>query len=301
MLQGLIIYSKKEDNLTEKDYSVLRLLEAAKSKNINLKIVSPNQFELIVTRSDTKSILIDDKPTLLPDFIIPRMGSGTTYYAFSVIRQLEHLGVYICNTANSIYSVKDKLQMHQIIAQSRLPTPKTMLAKFPIDISVVKREIGLPLVIKNVTGSYGTGIYLCESEEKFSDVMGLIYSNNSNANIILQEFIQTSYGRDLRVFVLGGKVIGCMQRLSKTSFKANFSTGGEVMPFALTPEIEWLSTETARLLNLDIAGIDLLFDQDGYKICEANSSPEFRGLEMVVGKHIAEDILDYISIKIGVH
>ena len=94
-------------------------------------------------------------------------------------------------------------------------------------------------------------------------------------------------------------MIGCMLRTSKTSFKANYSKGGNVVPFELTPEIEWLATETAKLLNLDIAGIDLLFDKEGYKVCEANSAPGFKGLEEVCGKHIAEDIMDYIQFKVG--
>jgi RimK family alpha-L-glutamate ligase len=181
-----------------------------------------------------------------------------------------------------------------------LATPKTMLAKFPVDISVVKREIGIPLIIKNVTGTQGKGVYLCESEEKFSDVMELIYTNNANANIIIQEFIETSYGRDLRVFVIGGKVVGCMQRIAKSGFKANFSKGADVQPYKLTSEAEWIATEASRLLNLDVAGVDLLFGEDGkYLICEANSSPQFHGLENVVGKKIADDILDYVLVRIG--
>ena len=277
MPRGLIIYNKKENEIT--DYSVLRLLESARSKNIDLSILTPEQFELVVTRSDRNSILVDDKTTLLPDFILPRMGSSTSFYALSVIRQLEHCGVYSCNSASAIQNVKDKLLMHQILAYSRLPTPKTMLAKFPVDISVVKREIGVPLIIKNVTGTQGRGVYLCESEEKFSDIMELIYANNENANIIIQEFIETSYGKDLRVFVIGGKVVGCMQRIAKSGFKANFSIGADVQPFELTPEAEWIATEAARLLNLDVAGVDLLFGEDGkYLICEANSSPQFHGL-----------------------
>ena len=277
MPRGLIIYNKKENEIT--DYSVLRLLESARSKNIDLSILTPEQFELVVTRSDRNSILVDDKTTLLPDFILPRMGSSTSFYALSVIRQLEHCGVYSCNSASAIQNVKDKLLMHQILAYSRLPTPKTMLAKFPVDISVVKREIGVPLIIKNVTGTQGRGVYLCESEEKFSDIMELIYANNENANIIIQEFIETSYGKDLRVFVIGGKVVGCMQRIAKSGFKANFSIGADAQPFELTPEAEWIATEAARLLNLDVAGVDLLFGEDGkYLICEANSSPQFHGL-----------------------
>ncbi|WP_119343508.1 ATP-grasp domain-containing protein [Facilibium subflavum] len=301
-MKGFIIYSRKENELTEKrDYSVSRLMAAAKAKGIDLDIITPNQLELVVTRSDKKSILIDNKPTSIPDFVIPRLGSDTTYYAFAVIRQLEHLGVYVCNGADSIAAVKDKLHMHQLLAYSNLPTPKTMLVKFPVDIKVVRREIGFPLVIKNVTGTQGSGIYLCESEEKFTDIMELVYSNNEKANIILQECVQTSLGRDLRAFVLGGRVIGCMKRSSDVSFKANFSRGGHVEAFEPTPEIEWLATETARLANLDIAGIDLLFDHDGYKICEANSAPGFHGMEKAIGKHIAEDILDYITLKTGIN
>ena len=260
--------------------------------------MAPNQFELIVSRDDKKSILVDEQATPSPDFIIPRLGSQSTYFSLAVIRQLERLGVYSCNSSSTVETVKDKLQMHQLLAQSNLPTPKTMLVKFPMDINIVKNEIGFPAVIKNVTGSEGAGIYLCESEDKFTDLMELVYSNNEKANIIIQEFLQKSHGKDLHVFVLGGKVIGCMKRSSKNSFKANFSRGAKVEPFKLTSEIEWLATETARLVGLDIAGIDLLFDKKGYKICEANSSPGFKGLEMVVGNNVAEQILDYTSLKV---
>ncbi len=298
---GWILYSKKQDELTESDNGVNRLLEAAASKNIELKVYRPEQFELAVTRDDRKSILIDNVPTPLPDFIIPRLGAYTTYFALAVIRQLEYLGVYSCNSSQSIEIVKDKLRMHQILAQSNFPTPKTMLVKFPVDINIVKTEIGFPMIIKNITGSEGAGIYLCESENRFLDLMELIYSNNSQANIILQEFIQTSHGKDLRVFVLGGRVIGCMKRFSTTSFKANFSRGGSVESFELTPEIEWLAVETARLVDLDISGIDLLFTDDGFQVCEANSSPGFKGLELVVGNNIAEQILDYITVKLTGH
>jgi len=298
-MKGWIIYSKSCSELTENDHGVQRLRHAAKNKGIDLDVFKPEQFELVVTRDDKKSILIDGCPTALPDFLIPRLGSSTSYFALAVIRQLERLGVYSCNSSQTIEIVKDKLQMHQLLAHSNLPSPKTMLVKFPIDTNVVKQEIGFPLLIKNISGTEGAGIFLCKTENNFVDLMELIYSHNEKANIILQEFITTSSGRDLRVFVLGGRVIGCMKRFSESSFKANYSRGGQVEPFNLTPEIEWLATETARLVNLDIAGIDLLFAEEGYKVCEANSSPGFKGLEIVVGQCVAEQILDYISFKVG--
>jgi len=296
---GWILYFKDHDHVGGKDYGVSRLLEAAQAKGIELKVYRPDQFELVVSRGDCKSILVDGKMTPVPDFLIPRLGSSTTYFALAIIRQLERLGVYVCNSSVTIETVKDKLHMHQLLAHSNLPTPKTMLLKFPVDIEVVKREIGFPVVVKNITGTEGNGIYLCQSEDKFTDLMELIYSNSPAANIILQEFIASSSGRDLRVFVVGGKIIGCMQRISTTGFKANYSRGGTVEAYDLTPDAQWLATETARLANLDIAGIDLLFAENGYKVCEANSSPGFKGLEQVMGRNIAEQIMDYVSVKVG--
>ena len=298
-MRGWILYSRKLDELQGSDYGVNRLREAAKQKGIELSVHKPEEFDLIVTRDDRKSILLNGKDTELPDFIVPRLGSNTTYFTLAIIRQMQRLGVYAFNSADTIEKVKDKLHMHQILAENNLPTPKTMLARFPVDVATVRREMSFPLVVKNITGTEGKGIYLIETEEKFIDLMELIYSNNRHPNIILQEFISSSYGKDLRVFVVGGRVIGCMQRYSEKSFKANFSRGGKVAPYELSSEAAWLATETARLVNLDIAGIDLLFDGDEFKICEANSAPGFKGLEQVMGNVVAEQILDYIYLKVG--
>lgn len=298
-MKGFILCKTKESDLKpKKNYSVLRLVEAAEKAGHTLKVLTPEQFELVVTRSDRKSILIDGISQPLPDFIIPRMGSETTYFGLAVIRQLEHLGVYSCNTSSSIEAVKDKLHVHQILAQSNLPTPKTMMLKFPADIEAVKREIGFPIVVKNIVGARGNGIYLSDSEDRFLDLMHLIYSHNQQANIILQEFVAPSSGKDLRVFILGGEVVACMMRKSKSGFKANYSLGGTVEPYDLPEEAKWLAKETARLMKLEIAGIDLLFDNGGFKICEANSSPGFEGLEQVAGRHVAEDIINYITTKL---
>jgi len=293
-MKGIILYTKAEAELSSQDYSVLRLLEAGKKIGLDIRVIRPEQFELVVTRSDRKSILIDGSIEALPDFVLPRMGSETTYFGLAVIRQMERLGVYCCNSSPSIERVKDKLHMHQVLAQSNLPTPKTMMLKFPVDLEIVKQEIGFPVVIKNIISTRGEGIYLSDSEDRFLDLMELIYSYNQQANIILQEYIAPSFGRDLRVFIIGGKVVGCMQRKSKSGFKANYSLGGSVEPYPLSQEIEWLATETARLMELDIAGIDLLFDEGALKICEANSAPDFQGLEEVVGKRIGEGILEYV-------
>ena len=298
-MQGWILYFKGQDEITERDYGVWRLIQAAVAQGIKLTIYAPEQFDLIVDVDGSRVIWVDGEPVQLPDFVIPRLGSGSSYLALSVIRQLELLGVYVCNSSQAIATVKDKLHMHQLLVQQGLPTPKTMLLRFPIDRETVSHEIGFPMVVKNITGTEGNGVYLCHDQEQFTDLMELIHANNSDPRIILQKFIQTSYGQDLRVFVVGGRVVGQMRRFSTTSFKANFSRGGQVAFVNLTPQMEQLALATAKSANLEIAGIDLLFDQNGlYQICEANSSPGFRGMERVMGKIIAELIIDYVKIQV---
>jgi gamma-F420-2:alpha-L-glutamate ligase len=145
----------------------------------------------------------------------------------------------------------------------------------------------------------GKGIYLSENHSNFRDLMELIHVSNPKANIILQEFIKSSVGRDLRVLVIGGRAVACMERIApKGSFKSNYSRGGEVRKFKMTPEIEKLATETARIFGLEIAGIDLLFDGDHFKVCEANSSPGFEGIEKCCNIEVAGMIYDFIREKV---
>lgn len=299
-MQGWIIYKETGANLVPESFEIDCFSDVAKQKGIDLKIFMPEQFDLIVTREDRKSILVNGKPVPLPDFVLPRMGAATTYFALSILRHLEKLGVPCTNSSASIETVKDKLYTQQILAEMNLPVPKTMLMKFPVNIDLVESQLGFPVVLKTISGSQGKGVFLAEKKDHLIDLVQLIEVTNPKFNLILQEFIQPSFGRDLRVFVVGGRVIGCMERTSAdTGFKANFSAGGTVKAYPVTPEIEWLATEAARILGLDIAGVDLLFDDDHFKICEVNSSPGFKGLQSCCDVNVAEEIYHYLKIRYG--
>lgn len=299
-MKGWIIYKDCEENLKPESFEVQRFVEVATEQGIDLKVLRPEQFDLIVTREDKKSIFVDGVPDALPDFVLPRMGAGTSYFALSILRHLEKLGVPCINSSVSVETVKDKLFTHQILAERNMPVPKTMLMKFPVDTALIEQQIGFPVVIKAISGSQGKGVFLAEKKAHLIDLMQLIELTNPKFNLILQEFVQTSHGRDLRVFVIGGRVVGCMERQSSdTGFKANYSAGGTVKPHDVTPEIEWLATEAARILGLDIAGVDLLFDEDHFKICEVNSSPGFQGLSSCCNVNIPQEVYHYIRIRYG--
>ena len=299
-MKGWILYRQNNEFLKKSSHAVGRLLESAKNCGVELEIVEPGRLELTVTREDRRSILLDGKPVSLPDFIIPRMGAFTSYFDLAVIRHLERLGVRSFNSSSSIETVKDKLFSQQILAQHNLPFPKTMLVKFPVNVDLVEKRLGFPVVVKTLYGSQGSGVFLCETKKDFLNLVQIVEATKGSANIILQEFVKNSKGRDLRVFTVGGRVIGCVERVANEGeFKANFSQGGAAKHHPITPEIEWLAVETSRIFNLDIAGIDLLFDGDHFKVCEANSSPGFQTIELVKDIDVPKEIFHFIRLRLG--
>ena len=299
-MKAWILYNSAASPLKPESYEIDRFVEVARKSGVEVQVFQPEQFDLTVTREDKRSVLVDGKMVELPDVLIPRMGAGTTYFGLAVIRHLERLGCYALNSSQSIETVRDKLFTHQILAEQNLPVPKTMLVKFPVDVDLVDQQLGFPVIVKTLSGSQGSGVFLCEKASTFLDLMQLIEATNKTANIILQEFVSESRGIDLRVLTLGGRVVACMKRSAiDGGFKANFSTGGHVEQFDVTPEIEWLATQTTQYLGLDMAGIDLLFAGDHYKICEANSSPGFEGLESCCEIDVSSEVYHFIRVRMG--
>jgi len=285
---------------TVDEYENRRLVESFNENGIETKLVHPDKFDLIVNKKDLTDIWSDGVKNSLPGAVLVRTGSGSTYFSLAVMRQLESLGIAVINSSSSIDMVKDKLQTSQLLAKHGIPIPKTMLVRWPINAALVASEIGFPCVVKVITGSYGKGVHLCQSMSAFNALMEFIESLNAKKTMIIQEFIDAKVGSDLRVWVVGGKVIGAMQRTSANNdFRANISGGGKGQQYEINEEIEFLARETAKIMGLDIAGIDLLFDKEGFKVCEANSAPGFEGMEQYCNMDIAKAIIDYISFKIA--
>ena len=286
------------NRLTTEMYERERFIEEADKYGIDFNLVFADEIDLIVSRDDRKSIRYRNDIVPLPDVLLARTGSGTGYFNLSVLRQFERLNVLTLPNSQAIEQSKDKLYANQILAQHGLPIPKTLLTRFPCKADLVEKQVGFPCVLKVITGSHGAGVYLCEDAKQFEDLSELISSLDSKTSMIIQEYISHSEGRDLRVIVVGGRVVGAMQRTATDgSFKANISRGGEGHPYDVDDEMEMLSIQVAKVLDLDIAGVDLLFHPDGYKICEANSSPGFKGFEKALGINIPQKIFDYAKMR----
>ena len=295
-LTGWIIHKKE----LGENFEVSRLVEEFEKQGVDVRVVNPKDVDIFVDRDDRKSIIVDGKPRKLPDFVFPRTGSGTTYFIKAIIRHMERLGVTMINGSDAIDNVKDKLYSQQILGQSNLPVPKTMLVKHPINLELVEKNLSYPMIVKTLSGSYGSGVFLVEDRKQFRQLMKMAELTKPSYNIIIQECIEDSLGKDLRVLVVNGKVVGCMMRQSiDGDFRANITRGGEAIPYQVDEDIEWIGGECARLLNLDIAGVDLLFNEGTYTICEVNSAPGFEGMEKFTKVNVAEKIVNYVVKKIG--
>ena len=281
-------------------YENRRFCEEANKIGIDFSFVAVDDFDLIVASDTHYDTPYDGQPGNGVDCLIPRLGSGATYFALSALRHLEQGGIFTLNSSRSIEVGRDKLATIQCLAGNNIPIPKTMLAKFPFNVGIVDAEFAYPVIVKLVSGSRGRGIFLCENRGQMEDLGELIeISSGSTVNVIIQEFVSSSRGKDIRVIVVGGRAIGAMLRIAREGmYKANFSRGGSVQNYELNPAMEWLAVESSKTIGLDIAGVDLLFDGDNYKVCEVNCAPGFEGFEHATGINVPMEIYQYIQVRL---
>jgi RimK family alpha-L-glutamate ligase len=295
MHKKILILTKLDRNEYESD----KLLESFESKGIPAIMAHPDDFDIVVHHDLHKGLKYKGEDMEMPKLVLVRLGAGILPFQLAVVRHFEQAGVMCVNGSVSIETVKDKLRTSQILSRNGIAIPNTMMVRFPIQHGLVKNNIGFPCVIKVITGSYGEGVYLCEKQRDYNKLMEFIDNLGNKKTMIVQEYLGERPGEDLRVLVIGGKVIGAMKRTApEGDFRANISNGGTGESYLLNDEIEYIARETARALGLDIAGVDLLFDSRGFRVCEANSNPGFSGFEKYCNVNVADLITEYIRFKI---
>lgn len=302
-----ILYGDDIESNADLAHEVRRFKAEAERMGIDLTVYNPVDFDLIVSEHTRDSVLINGKPEQIPDVVYPYFNHNDhSYFSLAIVRQLERMGCLVYNTANTIETVRDKLHTHQVLHEKGITSPTTMLAKFPVDddmMATIERTLGFPVVVKTLKGALGVGVFLIESPKAFRDQMDLIGQTSPDIQLIFQEFVAASKGRDLRLFVVDGEVIASMERRAKEGdFKANYSGGGTVHEFKPDAQAVELAVATANALDIQIGGIDLLFLKGGgYTICEANTFPGFKGLEKASGVNVPEKIFQSMQRRLAVH
>ncbi len=281
-------------------YEMRRLLEVGKERGYDVRCFDPKQIKILCGGdAESVNIFVDGLGREKPDVVMARMGSATTYLCHAVLRHMMRNGVAVVNSSTSVENAADKLRCMQILADKNVPIPRTMFARCPVDSEMITQKIGYPVIVKTLKGTQGGGVFLAETADKLRDLSEiLVHQGVDDSPVLFQEFVASSSGRDIRAFVVGGKVLACMQRKATDgSFKSNITRGGVGEPVQITPEIEKIALDTAAALGLEVAGIDLLYADNGFRICEANSAPDFRGLEKFCNVSVPEAVYDYMLDK----
>ncbi len=271
-------------------YSTRRLIEAAEERGHKVMVVDVLRCYMnIVAHKPSIHYRGDELERF--DAVIPRIGASVTNYGLAVLRQFEMMGVVALNESVAIGRSRDKLRSLQLLSRAGIGMPLTGYANKPDDIKdMIKIVGGAPVVVKLLKGTQGIGVVLAETQKAAESViegfMGV------KADILVQEFIKEAGGSDIRCFVIDGKVVAAMKRQApKGEFRSNLHRGGTSSLIKITPEERSTAVRAARVLGLNVAGVDILRSNHGPVVMEVNSSPGLEGLEGATGKDVAGMII----------
>lgn len=280
-------------------YSNQRIMEAAKARGHEIVFLN---VDLVYMKLDaqTPEIRYRGGNNLTDiDAVIPRIKPSVTFYACALLRQFDALGVYCQNSAEAIANSRDKLYASQLFSRHDIHIPTTGFAKSPVDTKdLISMVNGAPLVIKLLESTQGMGVVMAETGSAAESVINAFKS--LQANILVQEFIKEANGQDIRCFVVNGKVVASMQRqAAKGEFRSNVHRGGKASQIRITAEERKLAVKAAKILNLEVAGVDIIRSNKGPLLLEVNSSPGLEAIENATGKDIANMMIDGLEKRIN--
>ncbi|WP_045857060.1 30S ribosomal protein S6--L-glutamate ligase [Teredinibacter purpureus] len=275
-------------------YSTRRLREAGIEHGHEVDIIDTLHCYMDITKSRPT---VRYKGEELPryDAVIPRIGASITFYGTSVVRQFEMMGTFCVNESVAISRSRDKLRSMQLLSRKGIGLPRTGFAHSPDNVKdLIKNVGGAPVVIKLLEGTQGIGVVLGETEKAAESVieafMGL------NANILVQEYIKEAGGADIRCLVVGDRVVAAMKRQAKEGeFRSNLHRGGTAEIVRLTKEERATAVNAAKVMGLNLCGVDLLRSNSGPVVMEVNSSPGLEGIEKATEKDVAGLIYTFIE------
>ncbi len=275
-------------------YSTRRLVEAATEREHQVRVIDPLRCYMSIATSNPE---IHYKGQRLEGFdaVIPRIGASITFYGTAVLRQFEMLGTYPLNESQGISRSRDKLRSMQLLSREGVGMPATGFAHSPDDTDDLLQLVGgAPVVIKLLEGTQGIGVVLAETRKASSSVIQAL--RGLKAHFLVQEFVEEAGGADIRCLIIGGRVVAAMKRQGREGeFRSNLHRGGSAALVRITPEERATAVKAAKVLGLNVCGVDILRSNSGPVVMEVNSSPGLEGIERASGKDIAGRIVEFIE------
>lgn len=276
-------------------YSNKRLMEAGRERGHTMRFINIQHCYMNIATDDPQiryrgGEILDDF-----DAVIPRIRPSVTFYGCAVLRQFEIAGAFCLNGAVGITRSRDKLRTLQMLAQKSIPMPSTSFAHSPIETTeLIEMVGGAPVVVKLLEGTQGVGVVLGETATAAESIINAFKS--LKANILVQEFVDEAEGKDIRCFVIDDKVVATMQRVApEGDFRANLHRGGSATEIKITEDERKIALKSAKIVGLNVAGVDIIRSASGPKVLEINSSPGLEGIESTTGLDIAGKMIESIE------
>lgn len=296
---GWLIYN---GGLRSSKYMELNTLyaQAAHKAGIHLELVANNEIYSLI--EDGKQIIkVPGASSMNPEFIL------FLDKDIRLAKQLEQMGFRLFNSREVIENCDDKVLTFEILAGHDINMPKTLFSPLvfngtgsgEVDLGftqIIEQEFNYPLVIKEAFGSFGAQVYLVHNREELMEKQRELHYTPH----LYQEFISSSKGRDVRIYVVGNQVVASMYRFSDADFRANVSNGASMEPYTPAPDFCEIAIKATKVLGADFTGVDLLFGPDGEPVlCEVNSNAHIKNIYDCTGIDVAEFIFKHILEKLA--
>jgi len=271
-------------------YSTRRLRETCLKSGHRAIVLDTLRFGLLVD-AELPRLFYKGQPLSRYDATIPRIGASITGFGCAVVRQLEQLGVVTLNGANGIALARDKLQSLQMLSRHGIAIPVTAFARDrALVLPSIEQVGGAPVILKLIEGTQGVGVILAESPSIAEAIVQTLQL--ARQNVIIQKFVRESRGRDLRAFVVGDRVVAAVARsASGDEFRSNVHRGGRATKVELEAELAQTAVSAAKVMGLEVAGVDMIESDEGAQVLEVNSSPGLEGIEQATGVDVAGAIV----------
>lgn len=273
-------------------HSTRRLGEAAKTLGYKARIIDPLKLQMSLGPAGPR-LFLADRPLARADVVIPRIAQSISSYGLALVNQFDIGGTPVLNDAMAIAHSRNKMRLMQLLTRHALPVPATVIGRGAVELRrMVDLVGGVPVVIKLVQSADRFGIIVCETVQSMEAALEAVLSMGHN--LIVQRYVKPGEGRDLRALVVGGEVIAAVRRQPTAGkLRHSLTTGARVTRARLTADQRRIALETARVVGLEVAAVDLLELEGGETfVFDVLSSPGLRELESATGEDLARPIVE---------
>lgn len=300
MILHLFILSDR-NNVGQKTKKAIEILsDSATNLGHTLRVIYANECQIRLDKKPEILVQNHELKTMNVLIVKANIPASKLHFKSKIIKQFEMTGIPIVNNEQAVLNAKNKIRTLQILSEKKIPIPKSYVILSAEYIDNVVKDIGkFPVILKTVSGSQGIGVSIIESKRTLRSVIEMVSREDFSGPLIVQEYIKEARGKDLRIFIVGNKIVGAMERIStkRGEFRSNFHLGGKVKLAELTKKEKTIALAASKACGLDFSGVDILRTKSGPKVIEVNASPGLEGISKATNKDIAGEIIKFAVTK----